>query len=291
MLVFRTAPRGAEQVSVLRILGLSFLGEMLLIQKRIRHLYGQYHPNFAGIPNVEEPLSISWLLPPTLLAGHCAAPFPAYLGAGDRGREHLPSSSIPAMAAGIILSPPLPGAETPSAEQEWAEEEEEEEKEEEGVSPEQDTIRVIQEHLWGRAELVAKQLRFLHTLPCLCFSAQQQGLNTLKPHFSKVALVESIAELIENLPVVPEPTFIISSFMAAVCSLSKLKQLLALELESHLLRALLYTIFTIGTGKDTTHFQALHNIYLQSLDAMVGCLLTETPPPARKAAARLGVSC
>ncbi|KAH1164858.1 hypothetical protein KIL84_005526, partial [Mauremys mutica] len=95
-------------------------------------------------------LLISWLLPPTLLAGHCAAPFPAHLGAGDRGREHLPSSSIPSRAK------------TPSAQQQWAEEkeeewveeeEEEEEREEEDVSPEQDTIRVIQQHLQGRAEV------------------------------------------------------------------------------------------------------------------------------------------
>ncbi|KAM9148185.1 uncharacterized protein ACDP82_005644 [Pangshura tecta] len=121
---------------------------------------------------------------------------------------------------------------------------------------------------------MAKQLCFLHTGPRLCFLAQQQGLNTLEPHFSKVALVESIAELIENLPMVPEPSSIISSSMAAVFSLSKLKPLLALELESRLLRTLLYTIFT---GQDTTHFQALHNTYLESLDAMVGCLLTETP--------------
>ncbi|XP_030418041.1 uncharacterized protein LOC115651237 [Gopherus evgoodei] len=319
-------------------------------------------PRALGPSRFRNPLSISWLLPPTLLAGHCAAPFPAHLGAGDRGREHLPSS--------FIL------AKTPSAKQEWTEEEEEEEKEEEDVSPEQDTIRVIQEHLWGRAEvqksfscagpesalpllpspptqgvlsqriphpqwgellpcylapqvgaclmhtkvsaprrhcpsynpslcratLVSRSgvafLVQLHGVPeprswCSCWpnssassilshvcaSPQQQGLNTLEPHFSKAALVESIAELIENLPVVPEPTFIISSFMAAVCSLSKLKPLLALELESHLLRALLYTIFTIGTGQDATHFQALHNIYLQSLDAMVGCLLTKTPTP------------
>ncbi|XP_044868797.1 uncharacterized protein LOC123368238 isoform X2 [Mauremys mutica] len=126
---------------------------------------------------------------------------------------------------------------------------------------------------------MAKQLRFLHTAPCLCFLAQQQGLNTLEPHFSKAALVENIAELIENLPTVPEPTSITSSSMATVCSLSKLKPLLALELESCLLRALLYTIFMMGTGQDTTHFQALHNTYLQSLDARVGCLLTETPTP------------
>nr|XP_023958286.1 maestro heat-like repeat family member 5 [Chrysemys picta bellii] len=76
---------------------------------------------------------------------------------------------------------------------------------------------------------------------------------------------------------VPEPTSIISSSMAAVCSLSKLKPTLALELESRLLRALLYTNFTMGTGQDTTHLRALHNTYLQSLDAMLGCLLTETP--------------
>ncbi|XP_074926974.1 uncharacterized protein LOC116839346 isoform X9 [Chelonoidis abingdonii] len=65
--------------------------------------------------------------------------------------------------------------------------------------------------------------------------------------------------------------------MAAVCSLSKVKPPLALKLESRLLRALLYTIFTMSTGQDTTHFQALHNTSLQSLDAMLGCLLTETP--------------
>ncbi|KAH1164842.1 hypothetical protein KIL84_012432 [Mauremys mutica] len=65
-------------------------------------------------------------------------------------------------------------AETPSAQQQWAEEEEEEwveeeeeeeEKEEEDVSPEQDTIRVIQQHLQGRAE--------------------QQELDSLEPQVSK----------------------------------------------------------------------------------------------------------
>ncbi|KAH1164861.1 hypothetical protein KIL84_009445, partial [Mauremys mutica] len=122
-------------------------------------------------------LSISWRLPPTQLAGHCAAPFPAHLGAGDRGREHLPSSSTPSRAK------------TPSAQQQWAEEEEEEEeKEEEDVSPEQDTIRVIQQHLQGRAELVedrAQQLGFLHVVPRLCFLAQQQELDSLEPQVSK----------------------------------------------------------------------------------------------------------
>ncbi|XP_044857299.1 uncharacterized protein LOC123361299 [Mauremys mutica] len=92
-------------------------------------------------------------------------------------------------------------AETPSAQQQWAEEEEEEWVEEEDVSPEQDTIRVIQQHLQGRAELVedrAQQLSFRHAVPRLCFLAQQPGLDTLEPQVSKAALVESIAETEET---------------------------------------------------------------------------------------------
>nr|XP_042703014.1 maestro heat-like repeat family member 5 [Chrysemys picta bellii] len=65
--------------------------------------------------------------------------------------------------------------------------------------------------------------------------------------------------------------------MAAVCSLSKLKPPLALELESRLLWALLYSVFAMGTGQDAIHFQALYNTYLQGLDTMLSCLLTETP--------------
>ncbi|XP_044844681.1 uncharacterized protein LOC123350257 [Mauremys mutica] len=67
------------------------------------------------------------------------------------------------------------------------------------------------------------------------------------------------------------------SSMAAVCSLSKLKPPLALELESRLLRALLNRMYTLGTGQDTTHFWALYNNYSQSLDILLRGLLTETP--------------
>ncbi|XP_065435784.1 maestro heat-like repeat-containing protein family member 1 [Chrysemys picta bellii] len=65
--------------------------------------------------------------------------------------------------------------------------------------------------------------------------------------------------------------------MDVVCSLSKLKPPLSLELESRLLSALLHQIFTMGTGNDTTHFRALHKSYLQSLDSMLRGLLSETP--------------
>ncbi|EMP42367.1 NACHT, LRR and PYD domains-containing protein 1 [Chelonia mydas] len=61
-------------------------------------------------------------------------------------------------------------------------------------------------------------------------------------------------ELTEDLPMESEPSSTLSSSMAAVRNLSKLK--LPLELESHLLRAVLYSVFTMGTGKDTAHFQA-----------------------------------
>ncbi|CAM2115307.1 unnamed protein product [Caretta caretta] len=90
--------------------------------------------------------------------------------------EHPPSSSIPSRAK------------TPSAQLE--------EVEEEDVSPEQATNRVIQQHLRGRAEWVqdrAKQLRFLHAVSSLCYSAQRQRWDTLEPQFSKAALMESIA--------------------------------------------------------------------------------------------------
>ncbi|EMP23856.1 HEAT repeat-containing protein 8 [Chelonia mydas] len=113
---------------------------------------------------------------------------------------------------------------------------------------------------------------------------EEDGLWTISEHLPPssipsraTALMESIAELIENLPMESKPTSIVSSSMAAVCNLSKLKPPLALELESRLLRALLYTIFTMGTGQDTTHFQALHKTYSQSLDSMFRGLLTETP--------------
>ncbi|XP_039371849.1 uncharacterized protein LOC120391803 [Mauremys reevesii] len=84
-------------------------------------------------------------------------------------------------------------------------------------------------------------------------------------------------ELIENLPGPSEPGSIMPSSMAAVCSLSKLKPPLALELESRLLWALLNRMCTLGTGQDTTHCRALYNNYSQSLDLLLRGLLTETP--------------
>ncbi|KAG6933169.1 hypothetical protein G0U57_019967 [Chelydra serpentina] len=65
--------------------------------------------------------------------------------------------------------------------------------------------------------------------------------------------------------------------MAAVCHLSKLKPPLDLELESRLLRVVLYNVFSMGTGKDTTLFQVLHKRYENSLDIMLSSLLLETP--------------
>ncbi|XP_043394765.1 uncharacterized protein LOC122464281 [Chelonia mydas] len=139
-------------------------------------------------------------------------------GSLQRRGAHYPFSlhftpSFPSAAAGVTLSPSLPGAGTCSVQLE---------DEEEDVSPEEAAIRVIQQHLQGRAERVqdrAKQLRFLHAIPTLCFSAQKQGQDTLEPHCSKAALMGSIAELIEDLPLESEPSSILSSSMATVCHL------------------------------------------------------------------------
>ncbi|KAM7176601.1 uncharacterized protein RBU57_002210 [Macrochelys suwanniensis] len=155
-----------------------------------------------------------------------------------------------------------------------------EEDEDKDMPPEEIAIGVVQEHLQGREEWVrhrAKQLRFLQTIPALCSFAQRQGQDSLEPRCSKVALVQSIVELLADLPMECEPSSVLSSSMGAVSHLSKLKPPLHLELESHLLRVVLYNVFSMGTGKDTTHFQVLHKRYENSLDIMLSSLLLETP--------------
>ncbi|XP_043367427.1 uncharacterized protein LOC122459445 [Dermochelys coriacea] len=49
------------------------------------------------------------------------------------------------------------------------------------------------------------------------------------------------------------------------------------ELESHVLRAALHAVFTLGTEKDTTQVQDLHRVLPDILDAMLGNLLAESP--------------
>ncbi|XP_065450514.1 uncharacterized protein LOC122172927 [Chrysemys picta bellii] len=49
------------------------------------------------------------------------------------------------------------------------------------------------------------------------------------------------------------------------------------ELETHLLRAALHAIFTLGTQTDTTQVQDLQRVIPDLLDAMLGNLLAKTP--------------
>ncbi|XP_043367424.1 uncharacterized protein LOC122459443 [Dermochelys coriacea] len=53
------------------------------------------------------------------------------------------------------------------------------------------------------------------------------------------------------------------------------------ELETHLLRAALHVIFTLGTEKDTTQVQDLYRVLPDLLDAMLGNLLAESPDTSR----------
>ncbi|XP_065419910.1 uncharacterized protein LOC103306211 [Chrysemys picta bellii] len=111
-------------------------------------------------------------------------------GTGARSSTYSRGASSPSVGSDSSEGEGSLFAETPSAQLE--------EEEEEDLSPEQDIRRIIQGHLQGRTELLedrAKQLRFLHAVPRLCFLAQQQGRDTLEPHISKAALVESIARL------------------------------------------------------------------------------------------------
>ncbi|EMP40383.1 hypothetical protein UY3_02379 [Chelonia mydas] len=111
---------------------------------------------------------------------------------GDPGSSTSSSAySLGASSTSEECSEGSPMAGTPSVQLE-------EEEEDEDMPPEEAAIRVIQKHLQGREEWVrdrAKQLRFLHAIPTLCFSAQKQGQDTLEPHCSRAALVESTAAL------------------------------------------------------------------------------------------------
>ncbi|XP_034624222.1 protein MROH8-like [Trachemys scripta elegans] len=49
------------------------------------------------------------------------------------------------------------------------------------------------------------------------------------------------------------------------------------ELETHLLRAALHAVFTLGTQTDTTQVQDLQRVIPDLLDAMLGNLLAKTP--------------
>ncbi|XP_039373653.1 maestro heat-like repeat-containing protein family member 1 [Mauremys reevesii] len=59
--------------------------------------------------------------------------------------------------------------------------------------------------------------------------------------------------------------------------LCTMKPALEPDLETHLLRAALRSVFTLGTEKDTINIQALHKVMPELLDAMLGNLLAESP--------------
>ncbi|XP_043384427.1 maestro heat-like repeat-containing protein family member 1 [Chelonia mydas] len=88
-------------------------------------------------------------------------------------------------------------------------------------------------------------------------------------------------ELIEELPDDSSPSAVLAHSLAAVGYLCTMKPALEPALETHLLRAALHSVFTLGTEKDTTGIQALHKVIPEVLDAMLGNLLAESPDTDR----------
>ncbi|XP_043384840.1 uncharacterized protein LOC119567453 isoform X3 [Chelonia mydas] len=72
-----------------------------------------------------------------------------------------------------------------------------------------------------------------------------------------------------------------SSESSSSAEISTMKPALEPALETHLLRAALHSVFTLGTEKDTTDIQALHKVIPEVLDAMLGNLLAESPDTDR----------
>ncbi|XP_030399718.1 uncharacterized protein LOC115640831 isoform X2 [Gopherus evgoodei] len=77
----------------------------------------------------------------------------------------------------------------------------------------------------------------------------------------------------------PAPS--LASSLIAVGNRSTMKSALEPDLETHLLRAALCSVFTLGTEKDTINTQALYKVMPELLDAMLGNLLAESPDAGR----------
>ncbi|CAM2115239.1 unnamed protein product [Caretta caretta] len=159
--------------------------------------------------------------------------------------------------------------------------EDEEEEERVDVLTEEAALKNIRDQLQGREKDEAQQLLFLHTIHHACLAAQQRGQDTLETHCYKAAVVERIVELIEELPDDSPPGTVLANSLIAVGKLSTMTPALEPALETHLLRAALHAVFTLGTEKDTTQVQDLHSVLPDVLDAMLGNLLAESPDTNR----------
>ncbi|XP_043389786.1 uncharacterized protein LOC119564016 [Chelonia mydas] len=128
----------------------------------------------------------------------------------------------------------------------------------------------------------AQQLAFLHAIYPTCLAAHKRGQDTLEPNCCKVAVVERIVELIEELPDDSPPGAILANCLIAVGNLRYRDSLAQFpspqccsgpwlgvtvpptprsppeELETHLLRAALHAMFTLSMEKDPTQVQVDH---------------------------------
>ncbi|CAM2094967.1 unnamed protein product, partial [Caretta caretta] len=154
---------------------------------------------------------------------------------------------------------------------------------EEGVDMAKDeaALKVIREQLQCRDKDEGQQLLFLQAIYPACLAARERGEDTLEPRCCKAAVVKRIVELIEELPDDSSPSAVLAHSLAAVGYLCTMKPALEPALETHLLRAALHSVFTLGTEKDATGIQALHKVIPEVLDAMLGNLLAESPDTDR----------
>ncbi|KAH0628411.1 hypothetical protein JD844_009535 [Phrynosoma platyrhinos] len=90
-----------------------------------------------------------------------------------------------------------------------------------------------------------EKLDFLRALSASCTEALENGRNELGLPHKKVELVKAIMVVMESLPVTPVPSPVISCAMLALYHLSKFEPSLDRDLESYVLRLVLYYVFTM----------------------------------------------
>ncbi|XP_043372049.1 protein MROH8-like [Dermochelys coriacea] len=159
--------------------------------------------------------------------------------------------------------------------------EDEEEEDWVDVVTEEAALKNIREQVQGQEKDEVQQLLFLQAIHPASHAAQQRGQDMLEPHCCKAAVVERIVELIEELPDGSPPGAVLANSLIPVGNLSTMTPALEPELETHLLRAALHAVFTLGTEKATTQVQDLHRVLPDLLDAMLGNLLAESPDTNR----------
>ncbi|XP_042303443.1 uncharacterized protein LOC121920376 isoform X2 [Sceloporus undulatus] len=95
-----------------------------------------------------------------------------------------------------------------------------------------------------------EKLDFLRALSASCIDALEMGKKDPGLRPPKIELIKAIVVVLESLPLTSVPSPVLSCAMLALYHLSKFKPSLNRDMESHVLRLILYQVFTMESSAD-----------------------------------------